>query len=181
MNEFTASNDRVLTEKNGTILVHAVGDPVGAEKIFVCGPLVTDALREKFQAEEDKRLGRWRYPKDTRYVVYPISDDEVRVLDEETGATFNTRRPTREYLAEHLNHALGAANAYFKAHSEPKPWHDAREGEVWVVTSGIFHAEPVFAVEYAEEGMSFTNYQETTQPITDADITAGTRIYPEVE
>lgn len=93
-----------------------------------------DAAREFFQAEQDERLGRWRYPKDFRYIVYPLSSDEVRVVDEETGATFTTRRPTREHPAGQLNHALGAAVAYFAAHPEPKPeWHGAKENEVWVL------------------------------------------------
>ena len=91
-------------------------------------------LREFFQAERDTELGRWRWPDDPRYLVFPLKDDdEVRVLDENSGQSAAIRRSSFRSGLTHT-HFVGAALAYFDTRPEPKPWHDAKPGELWEVS-----------------------------------------------
>lgn len=97
----------------------------------------TQAAREFFQHERDEELGRWRWPENPDYVVYPVIQSahemafgqnlSVMVFHEPTGVLKGYCREedqggdlTREYP--------GAARAYFKAHPERKarPWSEAR-------------------------------------------------------
>ena len=97
----------------------------------------TDALREFFQHERDKELGRWRWPEDPDFVVYPIGENQqVRVVNERTGYFNTTPRPRgfAKPVEEMSTQWRIAARAYFSAHPEPKPWHYAREGEAWAIT-----------------------------------------------
>lgn len=97
-------------------------------------PNDAQALREFFQYERDEELGRWRWPENPDYVVYPRGESGVHVLDESSGigaARFIHRNgdpdnPTAEYKA---------AYAYFEAHPERKPWEAAKPGEVWLLTT----------------------------------------------
>lgn len=91
-------------------------------------------LHEFFQAERDKELGRWRWPENPDYVAYADDDGDVVVLNEGTGASYSltTRRDVTKRNPNHP--ATKAAQAYFEAHPEPKPWDAAKEGEVWIVT-----------------------------------------------
>lgn len=84
------------------------------------------ALREFFQKENDDRLGRWRWPENPDYVVYPRSED-VLVLFEmngEGGVLYRRGDPVHDFEGQ-------AARAYFDAHPEPKPWDTAVPGEYW--------------------------------------------------
>lgn len=105
-------------------------------------PEMISTLREFFLHERDQELGRWRWPENPDYVVYPVIDPahemafgrdlSVMVFHEPTGVLKGYCRDedqggnSREYP--------NAARAYFAAHPEPKPWHDAKPGEVWVLT-----------------------------------------------
>ena len=168
---FTASNG-VTVESFGSF---------GESYIRVSGVTLDDAyegvaLREFFQHERDKELGRWRWPEKPDYVVYPTSVlTRVCVLHE-------TKSPGVEWVdAEDggLRYDYQkAAKAYFAAHHEPKPWHDAKPGEVWVLT--------VDGSEYAwgvGTGVDVGRFRfvggESNIPVTSADITAGRKIWPE--
>ena len=100
----------------------------------------TDALREFFLHERDNELGRWRWPENPNYVVYPVPAGNdpctiVEVLDESCGQSVQY---PRVYFERHGNAPLSpeaiAARAYFAAHPEPKPWYGAQEGEAWAIT-----------------------------------------------
>jgi hypothetical protein len=87
-----------------------------------------DALREFFRAEEDERLGRWRWPENPDYVVYPESDGLHAVLRESAGETTH-----RNGLAVHDMEGQ-AARDYVTAHPDPKPaWHTTRDGDIWML------------------------------------------------
>ena len=66
--------------------------------------------------------------------------------------------------------------AFFDAHTEPKPWHDAKEGEVWELTfGGNADAHAWFVNGY---------YFQSTKTLTNVDrrssrITSARRIWPE--
>lgn len=131
MNDFVASNG---------IPVYIHDDEGGAVRLFTTMPDGTypmqaaagddvQALREFFRAEEDERRGRWRWPENRDYVVYAARDgDGVHwSVNEATGEShMNTRAGVSS--DEHAR----VARAYFDAHPEPKPWADAKPGDVWV-------------------------------------------------
>lgn len=105
------------------------------------GERTQQALREFFQHERDKELGRWRWPENPDYVVYKAPAGE-RVPDARHVTVSNESNGEAAWLFEvgsggvsgGDSWARDAARAYFAAHPEPKPWHDAKPGEVWVVT-----------------------------------------------
>ncbi|WP_144834057.1 hypothetical protein [Microbacterium sp. BH-3-3-3] len=96
-------------------------------------PDTTAALREFFQAEADERLGRWRWPQNPQWVLYPDEDGDVVAMDESTGQS--TSLLTRLTVSRFPNaEGCPAARAYFDAHPEPKPWQQAEAGELWELT-----------------------------------------------
>ncbi len=84
------------------------------------------ALREFFRHERDEELGRWRWPEDPDYVVYPY-DDHVCVLYEKTGESWLVQ--PKGNLPDLP--ATNAMRAYYAAHRPA--WYDAEEGEVWII------------------------------------------------
>ena len=172
MNTFTASNGYKVTPN---------GDGANVYRGIMSTPIYPDemqALREFFQAEGDERAGRWRYPDEPQYVVYyDQMRDRVTVFNEnlmdEDGGCGISRGNTLDYPSvQHI------AQAYFAAHPEPKPdWESRRVGEAWVLTIG--GRERVFTVD------QFLNFRTTNGVklsfYSDADITAGYRIYPPQE
>lgn len=170
MNEYKASNGiTVRVDGHPFVLLNQRG--VGTHH-FSEGEAA--ALREFFQHERDEELGRWRWPENPDYVVYPGEEGDVLVYDE-------TELDAPRYFARESSAFPGnfgaAARAYFDAHPEPKPWHDAKPGEVWVITtSGRSGSD--------ERPYTVTRYGTFDEPtfehsITDESITAGRRIWPE--
>ena len=149
MNGFTASNGiTVFVREGGTVqFQHGTREES-------CGILQVmphsewwQALREFFRAEEDERLGRWRWPDNPDYVVYSGFDDSdrdaARVLHEPSlGKVIVARgevaRRRGVWDEEVTNPHWHAARAYFDAHPEPKPWHDARLGDLWILDAAEF-------------------------------------------
>ncbi|SDG22759.1 hypothetical protein [Microbacterium sp. 77mftsu3.1] len=175
MTDFVASNG---------IPVHIHEEESGAIRLFTSMPDGTyptqaaagddvQALREFFRAEEDERLGRWRWPYEgnRHIVVYPIQQnpDRVLVIDEAAGtASYRDRgeQDDRFKTAE-----TEAAAAYFDAHPESKPWHDAKIGEVWILT-----------IDGDESPVAFRPGLASHMDGRRADVdhaTAGRRIWPE--
>lgn len=135
MSDFTASNGIKVENHGGNwdrTTIHFSGEVLGLteerknarDMVFEDEDYV--ALREFFQAEADVRLGRWRWPENPEYVVYP----HRRVLHEATGGSWDvdalsgTRAPRI---------ALAAYEAWQDVRF-PKPWREAKTGEVWAVT-----------------------------------------------
>lgn len=170
MNEFTSSNGMIVSRDSiGDLRLLSPSRRNTLDQApFLDGDEI-DALREFFQAENDARLGRWRWPENPGYVVYPRLN-YVAVVHEESG---NALQATREL--DEINTGLcRAARAYFDAHPEPKPWHDAVEGEVWILMfRNSSHAWFVNG-DYFQSAKTLTNIAKT-----DEGIIAGRRIFPE--
>lgn len=174
---FTASNGkRISTESEEDMF--RVGDmPLTSREVV--------ALREFFQHERDQELGRWRWPESPQYVVYLGRDGQAVVLNEADGWTvYRYRGEDKELRAmraangDDVMPATKAAAAYFDAHPEPKPWHDAKPGEVWVLS---LEGEP----ETAQAVDGYGKFMPwTIDVVSDGNdrgkITAGRRIFPEV-
>lgn len=140
MNSFLASNGyRVITvseESRATWLkvLNRNPDPDVNERHSL-GKFSVEALREFFRAEEDERLGRWRWPENSEFAVYPsylykhpADADEVNVVNTSNGASHRVKRGDPPRLFGYFSEA---GQAYFDAHPEPKPWHNAQPKEVW--------------------------------------------------
>ena len=113
----TSYSDQVV--RNGTSLLNEV----------VVG------VRNSFQEERDRALGRWRDPVDPDMVCYPIDDRalvDVRVLDERTGVSYFHTRDSA--LNQKFDPSFETAVRYYAAHPIMRPWEDAKEGEYWLVT-----------------------------------------------
>lgn len=169
---FTASNDvQVWIDHLGSVRTESP-NPISAFTSH------TQALREFFQHERDEELGRWRWPDNPQYVVYPRGDSGVRVLDEGSGIgsarlihrNGDPDNPTAEYQA---------AYAYFGAHPERKPWHSAKPGEIWVLT--IDDSEQVVSAvqQYEKDFNPISHPIYATFANGSERITAGRRIWPE--
>lgn len=177
---FTASNGMRVWDRDGTVLVQGVFPDA-----LTIPPLDVDALREFFQHEKDEQLGRWRWPANPDYVVYPVGDGVVDVL-RETSVSEVTLGPGRQagitrddaagWDRDHSKNFYRAAREYFEAHPEPKPWHDAKPGEVWVLN--IDHKNA--ANEVAWQVATSTEFSRLGLAINKRDerITAARRIWP---
>ena len=165
---FTASNGSEVYEdftgtiyRNGIRVLYA-GDVTAAREFFV------HQAETDWQVKRDAELGRWRWPENPDYVVYPERVDVVRVLKECVGGLAIINRDLVTVLPEPVGHIFyDAARAYFDAHPlpEPRPGEDAKEGDVWVLTVGAREPEP-----YTRSGSQFRNtthwWYATNQAIT---------------
>lgn len=145
----------------------------------VCGidtkspALVWDALREFFQHERDQELGRWRWSGDQKWVVY--KGVSYLVINEERGtATYLPLAGWSDAGTDPAHRAVLAA--YEAAHPEPKPWHDAKPGEVWLLT--VAHEE--IPVLKDEDDFYSTKSGNRVIRYNSDEITSGRRIWPEV-
>jgi hypothetical protein len=194
VNEYTASNGtRIKLDGAGEVVMWATDiypdwRPVGTgphandDPGYAFNSLIGEALREFYRHKEDERLGRWRWPEDPEYVVY-VREDYVQVLRESDGASGLLGSWTREdakYVTSDGNLMGRAALAYFDAHPEPKPWHDAQPGEVWVFTTAEGEFPAIVERRQGANGPVLTFDSKTTEYFLDSPgITAGRRIYPE--
>lgn len=143
----------------------------------------TEAAREFFRAERDEELGRWRFPANPDYVVYPpdVDDEEqvILILFEPGGGS---GRYTREWLTGVINPegwaVAACAKAYFEAHPERKPWEDAKPGEVWVLT--LMGDEIAYQCTSSLAGHVYFDGVNDTIELNSTMITAARRIWPEV-
>ncbi|MGX9346606.1 hypothetical protein [Microbacterium sp. KNMS] len=179
MSMFAASNGmRVWRPAEGQGAVQINGVFPDATTISA---LDAEALAEFFRAEEDDRLGRWRWPDNPDYVVYPQHSegggrpDSFRVFKESTGNTWS-------YDLEHLRDTEGepwdAARAYFDAHPQRKPWEDAKPGDVWAFE---VEGEEMFAAFAIEGFLSVDFVTPTGKPVNlrSSVLTSARRIWPE--
>ncbi|WP_336652697.1 MULTISPECIES: hypothetical protein [unclassified Leucobacter] len=188
MEKFTASNGTQVVP----ITAPGVAKGIAVAPDFGCRTNIYDgdvqALREFFQHERDQELGRWRF--NAYLTVYEAENHQpgnraraVNVLDDRTGRLH--MRHEGQAAWRETNPALSeAAAAYFAAHPEPKQWHEAKPGEVWVAklsTGPTFDEVALQVMEYAEEGIVFMDHaEEEPYELTATEITDARRIWPEV-
>jgi len=173
MNDFTASNG-VSIQESGPVTDRGPWLVVDGDLL---SPNKAAALREAFRAEEDARLGRWRWRENQDVVVYPHPDDSgwVTVLHETRAQSVTLYRKN---LLGHDDWTQ-PARAYFDAHPEPKLWHDAKPGEVWALTidgqeSAFYPSKSLDRAFTPVAPNSGTMAVQMDSPL----ITAGRRIYP---
>ena len=133
-----------------------------------------ETLREYFQAERDEALGRWRDPENPNMVCYPVACDldAVLVMYEGDMTRYYATRSTWKDVTPH--YVSETAGRYFAAHPEPKPWEEAKPGEVWVLTR--WGTAETFLVT---DGEFITADLAVIVDLDDDSITAGRRIWPE--
>ena len=134
-----------------------------------------DELRAHLQAERDEQLGRWRDPENPDCICYPVAGDpdDIWVVYEGSGLAYMRERNQAFYAGNKFSEV---ARRYFAAHPEPKPWEEAKAGEVWILTR--YGAEEPFFVTGGE--FTSTDLAVATD-LDDPRITAGRRIWPEGE
>ena len=134
-----------------------------------------DELRAHLQAERDEQLGRWRDPENPDCICYPVAGDpdDIWVVYEGSGLAYMRERNQAFYAGNRFSEV---ARRYFAAHPEPKPWEDAKPGEVWVLTRWGT-AEPFLVTD----GEFVTADLAVIVDLDDDSITAGRRIWPEGE
>ena len=134
-----------------------------------------DELRAHLQAERDEQLGRWRDPENPDCICYPVAGDpdDIWVVYEGSGLAYMRERNQAFYAGNRFSEV---ARRYFAAHPEPKPWEEAKAGEVWILTR--YGAEEPFFVTGGE--FTSTDLAVATD-LDDPRITDGRRIWPEGE
>ena len=134
-----------------------------------------EAARAFFQAERDDTLGRWRDPENPDCICYPVAGDpdDIWVVYEGSGLAYMRERNQAFYAGNRFSEV---ARRYFAAHPEPKPWEEAKAGEVWILTR--YGAEEPFFVTGGE--FTSTDLAVATD-LDDPRITDGRRIWPEGE
>ena len=140
---------------------------------------ITEALREYFQHKRDQELGRWRDPENPDMVVYPDPrPDWVLVLDETSGDTDTVFRQVRRGPYEDDDFTV-TADRYFDAHPEPepKPWENAKPGEVWALT--VAGQDQVYRC--GQNGLYGLANGQPLRALTGMFVTGGRRIWPEQE
>lgn len=185
MNEYTASNE-IQVRLDGHDLDFKRPDM--ADWMGLCGDDVVDAVREFFQAQADERLGIWRSQSDPSWTG--IMDEAVDT--EQTIVRFQNADHARSFCISRDGNDLrrwssdlqAIAREWLNAHPEQKPWHDAKPGEVWLLTLQSRGAD----VAAVARDMGHVRFWEIADadgdPMTwgtrSADITDARRIFPEV-
>ena len=161
VNSFVASNG-VELDKRGYVISKKPWDGEG---------VIHEARKEFYQNLRDKELGQTR---EGNMIVRPLSDDEVLVLDETTSRSAVWHR----HENPEFNGAFGREEAkrYFAANPKPELWHSAVEGDLWEVDYlGIDY------IALVSVNAEFIFTDKLSVPITDKDITYGTRLWPNLE
>lgn len=172
MSEFTASNGRTLSiDSRGGAWLNLSAIRIAPDDLLL--------LREYVIAEQDERLGRWRWPENPDYVFY-ATPQGCRIIRESTGTHFSWNRSWLTYEGIMQNESSAAARAYFDAHPEPKPWHEAKDGEIWALTvDGLDLVFKVGEVSFIQLHISRDENPIVQPEFTSNRITAGRRVWPE--
>ncbi|UGS26355.1 hypothetical protein K8F61_17270 [Microbacterium resistens] len=107
-----------------TITVKPLGDGIeivelaaSSGRSTAIGGTALDKVRDYLQARRDEKLYRWRSPDYPDHPVYPVDDNEVRVLSEHSLDTYIVQRD----IGPSLFTPYAAAHAYFEAHPAVLP------------------------------------------------------------
>lgn len=172
MDKFVARSGREVKagREDGSLVFGKVNGYLGRDEVF-------DA-EEYFQAKRDEELGRWRWPENPDWVAREVdrSYEGRRCVEVMNERTFHVNVYNDRVLEGGADIRHRAARAFFEAHPESKPWHDAKPGEVWLLTVDGYEAH------FVADGKEFNGTNEFGRFICcahdDEDITAGRRIYP---
>lgn len=168
MSEFTASNGVGVRIDGRDLDIRNTRDWVG-----LCGTVVLDALREFYQHEGDQERGRWRWPEHPDFVVYPKGDGWIVLSEVSANSKHYSHREHASIGSSLLTQAM---RAYFEAHPERKPWHDAKPWETWVFT--IDGGEQSATLDEDREFRDRSYNTCSWMHVTDERITAARRIWP---
>lgn len=177
---FTASNGYRMEKRAeaecDVFLLDADGESVFGDPTLFLDRLDAEdmkALREFFQAERDASLGQWRSKEHPDYVVYETGPDDspISITHEPTGSDWLRSRDPLSNDTPSL-----VAREFFAAHPEPKPWHNAKPGEAWLITIDGYAHEWAAVVEDSglfrtKDGQGWTRDHEQ--------ITAARPLWPE--
>lgn len=177
---FTASNGvEIETTVDGCLCT------VGSIGYVWAGIEGVEALREYFQHERDRELGRWRDPDNPDFVVYrrPKRDDElgraVWVLDETTATGYTYWEKSTPAWPGKYAQMWKAAERYYEAHPEPRPWDEAETGEIWELTDPDGHKQLWVKWVKTERGLWRSIHSSKPTYYDAKNATAGRRIWPE--
>ncbi len=193
MNDFTASNGIHLHMTPGQIadayLLGTIPDeqgPVGfiPELHATASQKGMEALREFFQMEADERYGKWRsklHP--DCFAVWAYVGETIHICSDKYPAAGSAKWTfDRESCLDGDTIEHEVAREFFDAHPEPKPWHDAKPGEVWDVDmpDGGMRAVTFYAGGQDIPQVVFRDaFTQDVVTVESEDIRDARRIYPE--
>lgn len=182
MNEYTASNGikiKVISDGQAEI-VYPQDSSDSRTLVTWARPAEIAALREFFRAEADERLGRWRDPESPDRAVYKRGDRCILILDETDGDHWMVH-----FVDGGLHTEVGDAEstvvAWVAAHPEPKPWQDAKPGEVWMLVTTRHEEARAYGVEQEPDGLVFCpafRADFKSLNVDGAGVKSAHRIYP---
>lgn len=181
---FKASNGRQIDQEAGKVIRIWEGDGRRREDNMLNGfPYLNErdveALREFFQHERDQELGRWRDPELTHFYVINDENGKPIVVDERSSRWTPAPRDLIEKFPNTIDpHRV--ATRYFAAHPEPKPWQDARDGQLWLIRFSDYPNTDVSALVKNGTFVYNDRCHDGIAAVNDSTITAGRRIWPEV-
>jgi hypothetical protein len=190
MTEFTATNGVKITPDGRSVEFRCTGS--GRDHHLT--RVESDALREFFRAEEDERLGRWRWPQNPEWLVKYIGDHTVVVVNEKNFWVhvgkqgefnhfhFRDARSHGDNLSDKAAAYKRAAWAFFAAHPDlcPQPWHDAQPGDVWVLDTRSDLGTDRRAWIISDRPEAFWSMGQGYMLARSTSIIDGKRIWPEV-
>lgn len=142
--EWKARSGRLVKPReDGTILFGRVNGHLDK-------PSAMDA-EEYFQAKRDAELGRWRWPENPEWIVYPARDGykgecDLLVVNETWGAAAEYTRAEDDGSPCSASDASRAARAYFEAHPV-KVWENGiyigastrpESAQIWKLVNGVW-------------------------------------------
>ena len=172
--------ERYTSEDGFTVYIDENGDLCSRdgwgelEECVVKG--LVRSVEDFYRHKRDKGLGIWRNPERPNEVVYSIEKDRIYVLNESRGWTSIWERKQVENDAYVDHFGFDTAHAYFTAIS--KPWHEAKEGEVWELSMESYDPGEYWLVK---SGGFKRNAFLPAVSLDSPAITAGYRIWPTKE
>lgn len=174
MEKFTASNGRGVSRNVDGYLAIDQANQMG-DYAFSAAQEV--ALREFFRHERDEELGRWRSSIHPSWTA--VEDGRVyRFTNDDGKRGFDVHKEDRSYKGW-LGELREVAKEFLGAHPASNPWHDAKPGEVWVLT--VDGETYCWGVGDGPDLGRFIYAGGTSNiPLGHPSITKGRRIWPEV-
>lgn len=177
---FVASNGITVCVDGGDVWLMAnEGFYFPDDVEFSLGSPSDEALAEYFQHKRDEELGHWRDPENPTVVIkYDAENDWAYALDETTWAECAMVVRDSPRLSQ-PSAMYKAISNFFKAHPKPpKPWEEAKPGEVWELSMESYDPGEYWLVK---SGGFKRNAFLPAVSLDSPAITAGYRIWPTKE